>query len=139
MIHVGIKDGFTGDSALVTSRCQLVTAPLDYSKFYLANASVINTAFNLVVPKSGYRFVITDIVLSSDRGVGNDGAIVDLYEATGPDITTISTSIYQDEIAKQRSKILTGLNIIVSVGVWVNVKTDDNGVRANVAGYYITA
>ena len=43
------------------------------------------------------------------------------------------------EIPKKTSLTLTGLNIIVTEGRWVNVKTDDDDVFATVAGYFVTA
>lgn len=127
-----------GITALVTTRGQLVTGPLDFSQFYTATTVADNVPVNLVRPRAGNNFVITAIVLSGNRDIAANGAIVDLYEsAVGPTSSTISLRIYQDEIAKQTRAILTGLNIIVSVGRWVNVKSDDVQVRANISGYYV--
>ena len=139
MIGVGIRCGVTGRVATVTDNHQLVTAPLSFSMFHSVTATVTGTGYNVIAPKSGKSFVITDIILGADRSVGLNGAIVDLYCATGPDEATVEISILQDEIAKQDKLILTGLNIFVDEGFWVNVKTDDNNVRANISGYYIPA
>jgi hypothetical protein len=139
MISVGVKDGKTHHTACVTERGQMVVAPLDFSKFYLNTATVNDTAVNVVLPKPNKRFVITAIILGADKNVGAGGATVDLFEATGPTVSTITTSILEDEIAKSTTRVLTGLNIIVTEGVWVNVKTDDNNVRANISGYYVDA
>jgi hypothetical protein len=138
-IDVRIGDGNNGVTAKVTSRNQLVTAPLDFSVFYTASVTVDNTAANLVGPKAGKRFVITDLILTGDRGIAANGAVAKVYEAADDSTATVSTLIYEDEIAKQTRAVLTGLNIIVSEGKWVNVVADDTIVRANLAGYYIDA
>jgi hypothetical protein len=124
--------------AAITERGELAVGPRKASTFYTATASVNNTAVNVVAPKSGMIFIITTIVLSGDRNIGANGAIVDLFENDiGPTDGTVDTQIYQDEIAKQTRAVLTGLYIAVPAGKWVNVKADDVNVRANIAGFYI--
>lgn len=138
MISVKVKGSNDGSVAKVTCRNQLVTGALSYSQFYTANAAVINTAYNVVAPKTNKRFVITDMIIAADRGVSStNGAIIDVYEATGPAVTTVSKQIYQDEITKLGRAVITGLNIITTEGVWINLKTDDNNVRINLGGYYV--
>ena len=133
-----VEDGESGDTAKVTKYNQLVTAPLDFSTFYTANAATVNTAYNVIVPRTNKIFIITDIVLGANRNVsGTNGAIVDLYEATGPGVTVVSKQIIQDELLKQTKLVLTGLNIAVTEGTWVNLKTDDDDIRANIGGYYV--
>jgi hypothetical protein len=138
-IDVRIGDGFNGGTAKVTKRNQLVTAPLEFSTFYTASVTVNDTAANLVGPKAGKRFVITEIILTGDRSIAANGAVAKIYEAANDSTATVSTLIYEDEIAKQTRAVLTGVNIIVSEGVWINVVADDTIVRANIAGYYIDA
>ncbi len=135
-----IKDG-KGTSALacVTSRNQLVTAPLEFSKMYSAFAGVINTAFNIVPPLTDRQFVITDIILYANKSVGTGDATVTIYEANSPDTLTVDETVFQQEMVKQTSLALTGLNIIVTTGKWVNIKTDDNDIFVNMAGYYVDA
>lgn len=127
-----------GITALVTKRGQLVTGPLEFSQFYTATTVANNVPVNLVEPKAGSNFIINAIILSGNRDIAAAGAVVDLYEnAIGPTDATITNQIYQDEIARQTRAILTGLNIIIAAGNWVNVKSDDTSVRANIAGYYV--
>lgn len=124
----------------VTKRGQLVVSELDYSEFYTARTTVANTPVNLIRPRAGKNFIITALILSGDRNIGQNGAITDIYEnETGPTNATITKRIYQDEIAKQTRAVLLSLNIIVPEGRWVNAKSDDIQVRVNLAGYYIPA
>jgi hypothetical protein len=138
MIESKIVGGSRNTGARVTQRGQLVVAPLEYSRFYTGTATLVNTAVNLVKPQTHKKFVITDIIISSNRDVGVNGAIVDIYEALSPSTTTVTREIYQDEVAKQTRASLIGLNVlIVDEGRWINFKTDDASVRCNLAGYYI--
>jgi hypothetical protein len=124
----------------VTKRGQVVTGPLDFSTFYLGATATNDVAVNVVGPKTNKCFIITDIILSADRSVGANGAVTDVFENTvGPTDGTVSKQIIQEEIAKQTRMTATGLNIAVSEGAWVNVKSDDVIVRCNIAGYYVDA
>jgi hypothetical protein len=124
--------------AKVSESGQLVTGDLDFSTFYLGSTTVNDTAVNVVPPKMGHTFIITAIILSSDRSVGANGAVTDVFEneTSGTD-GTITKQIIQEEIAKQTRMTATGLNIEVGEGRWVNVKSDDVIVRCNIAGYYV--
>jgi hypothetical protein len=139
-VCVKLEDGSgTSSGAKITTRGQLVTAPLDYSKAYNATAGTANTAANLVVPVVGWQFVITSIHLYANKNVGAGDATVVLYEASASDTATVDTTIFTAEMVKQTSRDFTGLNLIVTVGKWINVKTDDDDVFATILGYYVEA
>ena len=139
-IKVELKDGSgSGNQAKVTSRGQLVTSPLDFSTFYNVTADVINTAYNLVSPQTGKRFVITTIHLYANKNVGAGDATVVLYETDSATDTTVNETIINIELLKQTHLTLSHLNTIVTEGQWINVKTDDDDVFANIAGYFIDA
>jgi hypothetical protein len=129
----------TGESygVKVTSRNQLVVAPLGFSTFYSGTAGVNNTAVNLIEPKDRKNFIITEIILYANKNVGASDASVELYEAAGPDVLATTNTIILQEMQKNSNLILTGLNIIVTEGFWVNLKTDDDDIFANIAGYYV--
>lgn len=137
MIDVNIADRATGNSTLITSRGQLVTGALDYSTAYTVEANVINTAFNFVGPIIGKRFVLTDVLLYANKGVGAADATVELYETTSATSTTVERAILTMEMLKQTSRDMTGLNLICTAGRWINIKTDDNTVFATIMGYYV--
>jgi hypothetical protein len=140
MLRVQLWGGTNKNSPQITDRGQLVTGALEFETFYLGSTASNNVAVNVVEPRSGKRFVITAIILSADRSVGANGAVTDVFEnETGPTDGTVTKQIIQEEIAKQTRMTATGLNIIVTEGRWVNVKSDDVIVRCNIAGYYIDA
>jgi len=140
-ITTKILDGKgSGKEAKVTTRGELVTAPLEHSVAYPQTFDVINTAYNFVGPLANKRFVITAITLTANKNVSNTvEATVTIYEATASDSTTVSTLIYQDGLIRQTRAVITGLNLITSEGVWINGKTDDDDIIANVMGYYVDA
>lgn len=138
MLKVTLWGGKNKNSPQITNRGQLVTGALSFEKFYLGSTIANNTAVNVVPPVTGKCFVITSIILSGDRSIAVNGAVTDVFEnLTGPTDGTVNTQIIQEEIAKQTRMTATGLNILVSRGAWVNVKSDDVIVRCNIAGYYV--
>lgn len=133
-----IEDGFgAGYKAMVTQYGQLVTGALSYSTPIAHTMVLNNTAYNFASPISGKRIVITDILIYANKGVGAGDAAVEIYEADDDIETTISKSIISTEMLKQSTRDLTGLNLIVSEGKWVNAKTDDNTIFMTIMFYYI--
>lgn len=140
MLKVSLWGGKNSNSPQITDRGQLVTGALSFEQFYLGSTASNNVAVNVVPPKTGQRFVITSIILSADRSVGLNGAVTDIFEnTTGPTNGTVDKQIIQEEIGKQTRMVAPALNIIVTEGRWVNVKSDDVIVRCNIAGYYVKA
>ena len=124
--------------AKVTSRHQLVTAPLEFSTFYQATANLDNAAFNIVGPEVHKQFVITDVIASGDKNVGTGGVDVNIYESDADDGTS-TKDILTVSLAKLGSANLIGLNLILTTGVWLNATMDDNNVNLTILGYYVKA
>ena len=139
-IKTEIKDGWgNGNTACVTSRGQLITSPLDFSLIYNVKAELVNTAYNIVPPVTGKVFVVTDLILYANKSVGAGDATVTIYASDGPDSLTEVGVFFTQEMVKQTTIALSGLNIIGTEGLWINVKTDDDDVFVNMAGYYVNA
>ncbi len=113
------------------------TGPIDFSTSYPVTASVINTGYNFVGPEANKQFIVTDIMLYANKNVGANDATVEIYEADAVDTTVVSKSVLVTEMLKQTSRDFIGLNLIISPGKWLNIKTDDNTIFANVLGYYV--
>mgnify|MGYP003654919053 CR=1 FL=1 len=138
MIDAIIQDGFgSKHKAMVTQYGQLVVGALSYSTPIAHSMTAINTAYNFATPISGKRIVITDILMYANKGVGANDAAVEIYEAAGDNETTVLKTIISTEMLKQTSRDFTGLNLIVSDGVWLNAKTDDNIIYMTIMYYYI--
>lgn len=140
--HLVGVDGNEATQAKVTKRGQLVTAPLSYSTFYNATAGTDNVPVNIIAPKTNKRFVITAIIVYANKNVSASGdATVTIYEGTGPTATQGSSdaTIFTQDVPQKITVALTGLNIIVTEGVWVNGVTNDDDVSFNLSGYYVDA
>lgn len=136
-----VKDGHgEGHRVKVSSRGQLITAPLDFSSISSIVLDTANVPFNLVPPLNNKQFVVTDLILYGDRNIGVNDASVQIYQADsfeaplGGGDASISL-----EIVKQTTVVLGGLNNIIDEGKWLTAITNDNNIFANVAGYYVDA
>jgi hypothetical protein len=113
------------------------TGPIDFSVSYSVEAAVINTAYNFVAPVTNHQFVVTSILLYANKGVGAGDATVEIYEAEAIDTVTVDRAILTTEMLKNTSRDLLNINMIVSPGKWLNIKTDDNTIFATILGYYV--
>ena len=137
-MNIKIKDGNgLGSEASVTSRGQLVVAPLDFSSPFPGVAGAADTAVNIVEPIAGKAFIITEIILYANKSVGVNDATVELYEASTSNTIVVDKCIFNQEMVKQTTLALTGLNLLINKGKFVNLKTDDNSIFINVFGYYV--
>ena len=137
MLEVVLIDGESGKPAGVSPIGELVVRPYDYTTTAFQNMGAINTAYNLWVPRPAQQFVITMIVVDTNKDVGVDGSTVILYEASSVDTLTVDKTIQQFLMLKQTNRTLTGLFIKVAAGKWVNAKHDDDDVFISVGGYFI--
>jgi len=135
---VCIVDPRTKVAARVSANGQVVSAPLDFSEPVALSLTTINTAFNFIVPVQGEKIVITDIISSADNGVSNTApADIEIYEAEGPETTTVYKSIVRPQLLRGQSMVLTGLNMVVPAGLWVSAKTNDNNVLVTIMFYRV--
>ena len=140
MADILITDPSTGSQVKVTSRGQLVTAPLDFSCPVQADLTAACTAVNFFAPSSGQRLVVTAIFIGADRNVSqNCGALVEIYEATSATSLIVSKGIFKTGILRNGTLPLLGLNFLATQGVWLNAKTDDANINITIAGYFIDA
>ncbi len=134
---INIQDNETGNRATVTRFGQLVVAPVDYSAPVAQTLDLVNTAYNFVEPKAKQNIVITDIILTANKNVGASDATVVVYEADAPDTTTSTKDILNLEMIKQSNLPLTGLNLLITEGAFVNAKTDDDDVFVTIMYYRV--
>jgi len=134
-----LRDGHgNGHKAKITSRGQLVTAPLEFSIMHSIVLTSVDTPTLLVAPEIGKQFVVTDLILYADKSVGTNDASVVLYEADDPtDAIGAGDPSLSLEIVKKTTVPLTGLNFIINEGKWIVATTNDNNIYINIAGYYV--
>ncbi len=117
---------------------QMTVGAYAYDEVVALTLDVAGTGYNFFKPRVGFRFVITGILLTADKNVSTD-ALVDVYEGTTETDTVIGKGILHAEILKNGTRDITGLNILVGEGKWVNGKTDDDDIFVTIMGYYIPA
>ena len=128
---VRLVDPLTGVSARVTEFGQLVTSPIDYSVSSQIVAAVDDLPYNLVAPEQGRSIIITSILLTANKNVGVNDATVTLYSSSTADATT------GNDILQIGQLTLTGLNLRIDKGLFLNVKTNDETVYATVFYYRV--
>jgi len=138
-LNIEIEDGRGGTkhTAKVTSRGQLVVAPLEFSETYFNFMDVDNQVYNFAEPRAGQRFVITGMLINGSRSIGTSGAVVEIYEADAIDSGTVSKALFTIDLAKSASLSVNPLNVIINSGMWLNGRTDDDDVYLTILGYYV--
>lgn len=134
---LAIKDGASKNLAKVTRFGQLITAPLDYSTPVAKALTSIDTAYNFIEPMQGKSIVITDIVITANRQIGANDATVILYEAGEINELTATKEILNLEMIKQSQLVLTGINLLVPEGLFVNAQTNDDVVFITLMYYRV--
>jgi hypothetical protein len=133
-----LRGGDSNEAASVTTYGELRVSQYDYSTSYFQTFATAATAYNFVPPIQNQFFVITAIILQANKNVNaTTGQVVDIYEATSATSTTIDKKLVEVEMIKNDRIILTGLNIKMNEGKFLNGKTEDDDVLATVAGYYV--
>jgi len=139
LIQVKLNDGTgAGHTVKVTHTGELVTVRGNYDQTFQDSMTSINTAYNLIVPKTANQFIITGIVINADKNVSaTDGAVVEVYEAADATTTTATKTILTLNIGKNSTIPLTGILIQTTKGIFLNAKTDDATVNITLLGYYL--
>ena len=134
---IKVKDSKSGNEATVTKYGQLVVSPVDYSTPVSKVLSSTLTAYNFIEPSEGKSIVITDIILTANRSIGANDATVTVYQAGDVDSLTSDKDILNLEMIKQSNLVLTGLNMIVPSGFFVNATTDDASIFVTIMYYRV--
>ncbi len=129
---------FALNKASITSRGALVVAPYAYDEVVAKSTASDDVPINFFPPLLNKRFVITAILLTSDSDVVGS-AITTVYEGTSLADTVVGKLIMIVDLLKNSNRDITGLNIIVGEGKFVNLKADDTTVSAVITGYYVPA
>lgn len=133
-----IKDPKSGNTARVTEFGQLVVAPIQYSTPVSIELNVIDTAFNFAVPKDSKSIVITDIIVSADKSVSaTTPAEVEVYTSSSPESSVAINNILQPRLVRSNNLTLTGLNLLIDEGVWINAKTNDASILLTIMFYRV--
>jgi len=124
-------------SAHITDFGALAVAPLKFSTPQFVELTAANVPGNFVSPTPGSSIVITDITIHANRNVGVNDATVEIYEASGIDVTAAIKTIFKQEVPKNSTLPLNGLHWMARPGAFLNVKSNDTIVFVNLACYFV--
>ena len=141
-VNQGIQVNLIGGNAEhipagTTRNGELLVSPFAPSEGTFQDMAVDNQAYNFVLPEPGERFIITGLIVSTDRNVGINGAVVQFYEASSADTGSIDKVILRLDLPKNTPFVITGAHFAVTEGKFVNGKTDDNNALATIFGYQV--
>jgi len=133
-----ILDAGNGKRAKWNELAQLETASggFDLGNFKSLNAT--GTAFNFYTPIPGHQFIITGLFAFATKDVSDASATnIVIYEGTTPTTITVSRIVRQFGMGKLTVASQVGLRLLVSEGVFLNAKTDDDTIDLNIDGHFI--
>lgn len=135
-MEFNLIDSNNSTSATITRYGQQVVSPISYDDINLVEVAVINTAYNVILPKNGSSIIITGVLITTLKDVGVNGTKIELY-VSGSAISSVSLKgIITVDMLKQSSRDILPLNLRIRPGYWVNTKADDNTVILSVLYYY---
>ncbi|MBV1929897.1 MAG: hypothetical protein KUG81_10360 [Gammaproteobacteria bacterium] len=131
-----IIDSRTGNEARVTPFGQLIVAPISYSSPVLRELLTPGESANFIEPAQDQIIVITDIIASADKDVSNTTpADITIYSTDSVDSTTPVDIIVRPQLIRSGNFPLTGLNLKIPEGLWVNATTTDGGILLTIMFY----
>lgn len=140
-LSIGLHGGLKATKALVSDRGELIVAPLSFSVPYYVSVAAANTPYEVVQGKAEKCFVITALLLASDKTFGSatTAETLTIYEANPADLTTNEKTIIQIDLLKNDRITPTGLNLLVNQAKSLVAIGTDFAVDVTIAGYYINA
>lgn len=136
-VSVRLRGRGSANEAIVTPDGRLVVGQLSYDDTQF-NSLTGTGAFNFYKPRTGFRFVIKGLNIRAAQSVSNSfDATVVIYEASELTGTVIDKTLWQEGMVRAAHTGLSGLNILVNEGKWVNAKTTDPTVNMLIMGYYV--
>ena len=131
----------TGNEATVSSRGQLIVAPLDFSDPVAHDIGCACVGVNFFTALPSHQFVVTDIFVHTDRAVPAAGIVAEIYESCSATSLTTVKCMFKIDLPRQSGVGHSGLNFLVTEGRWLNAKISvSSGVTSiTIEGYYIQA
>ena len=139
MIDVRLVGSESGRAVAVGPDGTIATAQVTPSNPSSITLATADGAHNFCKPVPGKEYRITDIILTTNKDIGLNGAAVVVYEAASAETETASKVVLSTQILKNSSLVLSGLHWKVAAGKFLNVKTDDDTVYCTIASHLVTA
>lgn len=138
-VDANIKDNLSGRYVKITKRNQLVVGDIDFTTTIQKDINLVDTAFNFFKPKAGNTFIIRQILINATRSASVNGTVVEIYQADAEDSIIVDEETFKVDMARQQLLPLSGLNIEIPEGKFINVKVDSVTVLVTIGGYFISS
>lgn len=130
-----------GTRAKITSRGEVVVAPVAYSVPYFTLVTNNTDSFEVLRGIGRKWFVITALLITSSKSFGSatNAETITIYEANPADLSINLNTITQIDMTNNQRMPVTGLNLITGESTSLVAVATDNDVSVTVAGYYVDA
>ena len=126
--------GAKGNVVEVSRNGELFVRPV----FSLAEKRTIidSNAVNFVHPQAGFKTIITGLIVNTDRNVGVNGALIEVYEAIAEDSTVVSKAILSFDLIKNQNVVTAPILIETTGGTFINAKSNDFNANVTLLCYF---
>ena len=128
--------GINGNLATISNEGEIFTR-LRFSSAENVTLVSDNVALTLVKPRSKQKMIITGIIVNTNRDVGVNGAIIEVYEATDANSTTVAKAILKFDLIKNETVVTSPILIETQAGRYINTKASDSEVNVTLLCYFV--
>lgn len=123
----------------ISTNGELIVSPISYSTAYHVTVDVALTAFEIVPGIPGKNFIITAMLIATDKtfGVPTTSETLTIYEANPADIDTNLKTLVQIDFLPNERFVATALNLVNSKTRSLIAHATDTNVSVTLSGYYI--
>jgi len=137
-IQTWIRDRLTGKFANVSDNNELMVAQ-QFSTSSKVTLTVDNTAVNLVKPRAGEKVIITGLIVNTNRDIGVNGALIEIFETSSATSGTVDTPIVSFDLIKNQTTVTAPILVETTEGKFINAKADDSEVNVTLFSYFAPA
>jgi len=133
-----IIQGNNGKTARVSDTGELVVQP-PFSQATRVILTVDNTPLNFVKARALEKLIITGIIVNTNRDVGVNGALIEIYEASSESSATVDKGILSFDLIKNQTVVTSPLFIETTAGKFINAKASDSEVNITLLGFFVAS
>ncbi len=131
-----LVQGNSGHTANVTTNGEFVISP-SFAQATKVTLVSDNTPLNLVKAIANEKLIITGLIINTNRDVGVNGALIEVYEASNSTTATVDKPILSFDMIKNQTVVTSPLLFETTAGKYINAKADDSAVNVTILGYFV--
>jgi len=108
-----------------------------FSRSFKATLNVDDQGFTVVGPRANEKFIVTSLIVNTNRDIGVNGALIEIYEASSENSATIDSGNISFDLIKNQTVIAPQLLIETLEGKFLNAKASDSIVNVTILGYFV--